>query len=128
TATFTPTPEPTTTPIPEPLQPPEPGVRIAISELQMLASLLTGLTAVLVLSLVIGQKLQADRSQQVGWSLWGLAGALLLYNYFGLGLPGTAVFANLGSWGGLFTTLFGGVIGIALYWVSNWGLYVKRET
>jgi hypothetical protein len=47
--------------------------------------------------------------------LWGLAGGLVAYNYFALGLPGASWLVALGVWAGLLTTLAGGIVGLLLY-------------
>lgn len=47
--------------------------------------------------------------------LWGIIGSLLAYNYFALGLPGTAWLNEIGGLAGLISTLIGGVAGLALY-------------
>ncbi|MCA9975263.1 MAG: hypothetical protein KC413_05915, partial [Anaerolineales bacterium] len=83
---------------------------------------LTGLFIVIAVSIILGRRLQTDNTQQMGAALWGLVGALLVYNYFELGLPGTAVFTTLGSWAGLLTTVLGGIVGTTLYTVASYRL------
>ncbi|MCZ7668881.1 MAG: hypothetical protein M5U34_17605 [Chloroflexi bacterium] len=58
---------------------------------------------------------QVATTNQIAWVLWGIVGALLLYNYAALRLPGTAVFQNMGAWAGLLLTLLGGAAGLASY-------------
>ena len=109
------TPAPAETPLPLPLPPEEvSAVRITVSELQLLLALLLGLTAVAGLSLFFTSTV-VNISQIIGRLLWGLIGGLVLYIYFVLSLPGTAVLDPLGSWGGLLTTLLGGALGILLF-------------
>ncbi|MBK8989426.1 MAG: hypothetical protein IPM39_25755 [Chloroflexi bacterium] len=123
TPTPTETPAPTETPEPAvtatavPLQnPPElPLISIARSEIAMLTAVLGGLLVIAVLGYSLGLRYQMNLTWQVGWVLWGLAGGLLIYIYYALGLPGTAVFSSFGGWAGLITTLVGGVIGLFTY-------------
>jgi hypothetical protein len=49
---------------------------------------------------------------------WGLLGGLILYNYFLLDLPGSDVLRTMGAWGALFTTVFGGLIGVLFGWLQ----------
>jgi len=123
TPTPTVTPPPTATPAPTvtatavaPIEPPdEPTLSIALSEFTMLFAVLSGLLVVGILGYMLGLRYQMNLTWQVGWILWGLAGALLIYIYYALGLPGTAVLAGLGVWAGLITTILGGVIGLFTY-------------
>jgi hypothetical protein len=68
---------------------------------------------------MLGLRYRMNLTWQVGWVLWGLAGALLIYIYYALRLPGTAVFASFGVWSGLITTVLGGVIGLFTYTFAN---------
>ncbi|MCA9875179.1 MAG: hypothetical protein KC441_16025 [Anaerolineales bacterium] len=123
TPTPTDTPMPTHTPAPTitatavaPLEPPEePILSIALSEFTMLFTVLCGLTVVGILGYTLGLRYQVNLTWQVGWILWGPAGALLIYIYYALGLPGTAVLASFGVWAGLITTILGGVAGLFTY-------------
>lgn len=127
TATSTETPEPTDTPLPpptvpptpEPIVPQEPAVRISLSDFQMLVAVLTGLLVVGSVAAAAGRQWQISTVKRVGWLFWGLAGSLLLYDYFALELPGTAVLTSLGSWAGLITTLLGGLVGLSVYWLRQ---------
>ena len=127
TATTTDTPEPTDTPLPAPTITPtltpaipeEPAVRIALSEFQMLLAMITGLLVVGTVGVTVGRRQQMTPTRRIGGLFWGLAGSLLLYNYYALGLPGTAVLAPYGSWAGLLTTLFGGAVGFGLFWLRQ---------
>jgi hypothetical protein len=47
--------------------------------------------------------------------LWGLVGALLVYNYFALGLPGADILGRYGAMAALAVTLIGGLAGLLLY-------------
>lgn len=115
--TDTPVPSPTITPTPVPVEPEEPAVRIALSEFQMLLAMLTGLLVVGAVAIMAGQRQQLAAARRVGALFWGLAGSLLVYNYFALGLPGTAVLTPYGNWAGLLTTLLGGAIGFGFFWL-----------
>ncbi len=127
TATPTETPIPTDTPIPPatatavpPIEPPdEPILSIALSEFTMLFAVFGGLVMVGILGYMLGLRYRMNLTWQVGWVLWGLAGALLIYIYYALSLPGTAVFASFGVWSGLITTVLGGVIGLFTYTFAN---------
>lgn len=118
TPTLTPRP-PTPTPMPLPTPPPEPTLQIQLSEVQMLVSLAIGLGAVAGIALFLSQQWDITIKQQVQWLFSGLIGALVVYNYYALGLPGTAVFQTVGSWAGLLTTLLGGATGLVGYQVWN---------
>ncbi len=111
----TPTPMPTATPIPPPAEPQEPALNIALSEFTTLIAVLTGLAVVIIAGYALSIRTDTAPTQQISGILWGIIGALLAYNYVALGLPGTAVFANIGAWGGLFITLLGGAIGLGIY-------------
>ncbi|MFO7537168.1 MAG: glycoside hydrolase family 3 N-terminal domain-containing protein [Chloroflexota bacterium] len=115
-----PTPQPTATPtIPPPQEevgpPPEPGINILLSDFWMLLSLLGGLTMTFTVGLFFTRTRPVPLAQQLSWLLWGIVGGLLLYNYYLLGLPGTAVLLDLGSWAGLLTTLLGGLLGLSVF-------------
>lgn len=118
--TLTPTPTPTATPttptLPEALgPPPEPGINILLSDFWLLLSLLGGLTAVLAAGLFFTRTQPVPLAQQLRWLLWGVVGGLVVYNYYVLGLPGTAVLLDLGGWAGLITTLLGGLVGLSVF-------------
>ena len=116
TATATATPTPTTTPTVTPTPPPlEPGIRIELSEFEMLISVMIGLTAIGAVGVVTGRRLHKPLPQSIGWPLWGIIASLLAYNYYALGLPGTDSLAQLDSWAGLVTTVGGGLFGLLLY-------------
>ncbi|MFO7683278.1 MAG: glycoside hydrolase family 3 N-terminal domain-containing protein [Chloroflexota bacterium] len=121
TATATPpptetqTPPPTATSVPLPVEPPEPALNISLSEFATLIAVLTGLSLVIISGYVLSLRHNAPLTKQLAWILWGLVGALVAYNYAAIGLPGTAVFHNIGAWSGLLLTLLGGAAGLALY-------------
>ncbi|MBE2223709.1 MAG: hypothetical protein IAF02_19370, partial [Anaerolineae bacterium] len=122
TPTLTPTaiPSPTATPVPPPPEPQEPGINIALSEFATLIAVLVGLTMVVTAGYLLSiQSTNSSLPQQMRWVLWGVIGALVAYNYVALGLPGTAVLANLGAWGGLLITLIGGAAGLGLYTATH---------
>lgn len=114
--TETPTPTPTSTPMAASYPPPvpEPGLLIALADFQMLLTLLVGLTMTGAAALFWSRQQAVQLSQRFRSLLWSLIGGLLLYNYFSLGLPGTAVLHNMGSMGGLIITLLGGMGGLLL--------------
>lgn len=113
--TETQTPPPTSTPAPPPIEPPEPALNISLSEFATLIAVLTGLALVGSGGYMLSLRQNAPLSNRLAWILWGLVGALLAYNYGAMGLPGTAVFHNIGFWSGLLLTLLGGAAGLALY-------------
>jgi len=125
TATATPTITPTTTATATPTAPATPdsppppaddtAVRITMPQIQMLAAFTVGLLATAGAGLLFSRRRQATLEHQVGWLLWGLVGALLLYNYFAFELPGAAALATMGGWAGLVTTLVGGALGLVAY-------------
>jgi beta-N-acetylhexosaminidase len=129
TETPTPTPTPTETPTPTPTETPEatptavapigppeePTLRISLSAFATLAAVIIGLAAVGLAGYLFSLRFRVNLTRQTGWILWGLAGGLLVYNYYALGLPGTAVFHLFGPWSGLLTTLLGGAIGLTLF-------------
>jgi beta-N-acetylhexosaminidase len=116
TPTPSPTPTPTSTPpLAEVAPPPEPGISILLSDFWMLLSLFGGLTTVFATGFLFTRTRPVPLTQQLSWLLWGIVGGLLLYNYYALGLPGTAVLLDLGSWAGLLTTLLGGLLGLSIF-------------
>ncbi|UCG24808.1 MAG: hypothetical protein JSW55_02075, partial [Chloroflexota bacterium] len=114
------TPEPTATPVPVP-PPPEPTVTMIVDEFQLLLGFGLGLVATGGAGYVLSRNERYSTPGIVRCMLWGLMGALVAYNYFALGLPGTTYLEPLGAWAGLLTTLFGGAIGLLLYhrWSRN---------
>jgi beta-N-acetylhexosaminidase len=115
-ATPTPTATATATPVPPPL---EPGIRIELSEFEMLVTVTTGLTAIGAVGIVTGRRLHKPLPQNIGWPLWGIIASLLAYNYYALGLPGADLLAPLNTWAGLVTTIGGGLSGLFLYGWSH---------
>ncbi len=115
--TLTATPRPTSTPVP-PLTPEEPGIRIVLSELEMLLTLFTGLIAVVVGVLILSQY-EASVAERISVLLWAIIGALLFYIYYLLGLPGSDLIQSLGNWSGLLTTLLGGAAGWLLHQATS---------
>jgi beta-N-acetylhexosaminidase len=113
----TPTPPATATPLP-PLPPTEPGIRIALSELEMLLTMFTGLVIIVAATLLFGSEdlLSANRA---GAMLWAVIGALLFYLYYTLALPGSDYLGDLGNWAGLATTLLGGAAGWLVYQLTR---------
>ena len=77
---------------------------------------MVGLLSVSGLALLANRRYPAaSLVEQLGRLLWGITGGLLVYNYYALGMPGSAPFAGLGSLAGLILIIAGGVIGLALY-------------
>jgi beta-N-acetylhexosaminidase len=116
TSTVTPIP-PTITPAPTP-EPQEPSIRIALSELEMLLSMVTGLMIFTVSALFITRE-SDDPSRRAGALLWGLAGGLTAYVYMILQMPGSTWILSLGSWAGLAATLLGAVLVWILFQLLN---------
>jgi beta-N-acetylhexosaminidase len=126
TPTLTPTETPTPTPSPSPAPTPEieveePPTEPMPHEVQMLLGITVGLIVTGGTGYFIGRNgnsVQLD--QTLRWVLWALAGGLLAYNYFALGLPGAVILTSLGGWAGLIVTLLGGAIGLGIYrWRSG---------
>lgn len=115
TPTDIPTPLPTATVMATPPEPTEPALNISLTEFATLIAVLTGLALVGIAGYLLSLRQQIATTNQIAWVLWGIVGALLLYNYAALGLPGTAVFQNMGAWAGLLLTLLGGAAGLASY-------------
>lgn len=127
TATPTATPTPTSTPSPTPTvtptavvvptsvpTPPEPRLEIGLGDLQQLLGLAAGLVATTLAGWFVTREYSLSRRVRLLTS--GLAGALLLYIYYVLGLPGAAPLTALSGWGGLVTTVAGGLAGLAVSW------------
>jgi hypothetical protein len=125
TPTETPTLTPTETPTPTPSPSPEPTPEVEIQEpptepmpheAQMLVGIMVGLIVTGGTGYFIGRNGNSVRlDQTLRWVLWALAGGLLAYNYFALGLPGADVLTSLEGWAGLIVTLLGGAIGLGIY-------------
>lgn len=124
TSTPTPTPTPSATPSPTATMtatppalptraapPPEPRVEITVRDLQSLLGLVSGLVLTAVAGWFATRDYSVSRRVRLVGS--GLAGALLLYNYYALGLPGAGPLSSLAGWGGLITTVVGGLAGLA---------------
>lgn len=127
TATPTAVPSPTSTPpaTATPTPPPpeeEPGLFIQLSEFQLLVAMTLGVMLTAVAGVLISRYEAGTSARHVAWMLWGIVGALLLYIYYMLELPGTAVLQSIGSWAGLITTTAGGTLGLAAYY-----LYVRAS-
>ena len=105
------------TPVPPP-EPQEPGIRIELSELEMLLSMLTGLLIFAAGALFIGRD-SADANHRTGALLWGLVGGLTAYIYTILQLPGTDWVLDLGNWAGLTAALFGSVLAWIVFQLAS---------
>lgn len=113
-----PTPNPTSTPAPPPVPPEEPGVRIAISQLQLLLGVFAGMLFIGNAGLTVARRRRTNLTHRISWPLWGLVSALLAYDYVALGLPGASELPELGIWAGLVATLAGGTFGLILFRVK----------
>jgi beta-N-acetylhexosaminidase len=122
----TPTPSPTATPLPPPPPPSEPGIRIALSELEMLLTMFTGLVIIVSATLLFGSE-NLSTADRTGALLWSVIGALLVYLYYTLQLPGADLIGDLGNWAGLATTLLGGAVGWLVYQTTR-GFRVSRTS
>jgi beta-N-acetylhexosaminidase len=120
TSTTVPTPSPSATPTPVPEVPDEPGLRIELSQFQMLIAFTLGLLIVGNVGLSAGRRQQANLIDRISWPLWGILGSMFVYIYFALELPGVSDLPDIGGWAGLFTTLAGGSIGLSLFQVRLW--------
>lgn len=126
TSTTIPSPQPTSTLTPRPtatIEPesdiPDEGGTIIFGEVQMLLGFGLGLLATGGAGYAISRTEHRKLTVIVRCMLWGLLGALIAYNYFMLSLPGTTWLKSLGGWAALLITLFGGVVGLLLYRLSN---------
>lgn len=125
TPTATVTPPPTVTPpAPAANGPQIPSLLITLDEFQMLFAVVAGLGVVVGAGVVVNRRHEQNQARKLGLLLWGLIGGLILYNYFALGLPGSAVLVEMGSWAAIVTTLTGGAIGLFVYWL--WFLALER--
>lgn len=109
----TPTPPPTATALAA-LPPDEPGIRIGLSELEMLLTFFVGLFTVVVGALVFSQN-NTTVSERFGALLWAVIGAVLFYLYYLLELPGAELISGLGNWSAMVTTVTGGIGGWLLH-------------
>ena len=121
----TPTPPATATPVPI-VPPPEPGIRISLSDFQMIISMFMGLALTLGAGILISQRHNNTPSELMGWLLWGVIGGLVVYLYFILGLPGSDILARFGAWAGLLTTVAGGLVGLLLFLIRSQRLQSSR--
>ncbi len=113
------TPRPTATAVPVIIPPEEPGLLITLPKIQMILALLIGLGIIGGISFLIGHRIQARPGHQLGLLLWGVVGALFVYNYLLLQLPGSSFLLSFGSWASLLSTLLGGIIGLAGYQLKH---------
>jgi beta-N-acetylhexosaminidase len=124
TATLTPTVTPTSTPAPDETATPNErqaagSAGAAGGEGPLLLGFLLGLVATAGAGYALGRNEGQDPSRSVRWMLWGLAGSLVAYNLYALGLGGDAWQSGIGAWAGLLTTLVGGLIGLALFYLRT---------
>ncbi|MCP4422206.1 MAG: hypothetical protein GY805_36810 [Chloroflexi bacterium] len=111
------TPAPTSTTAQTAVSPQEPGVRIELSEFWMLTAVFSALFVSAWSALSLSRQLDVPLKQKIGWPLWAIVGGLLLYIYFALRLPGTAVVGELQIGSGFLITLAGGVSSLLIYWL-----------
>ncbi|MGD2050258.1 MAG: hypothetical protein PVH03_12200, partial [Chloroflexota bacterium] len=126
TSTTTPSPQPTSTLTPQPTATIEPESEVpdeagatVFGEFQMLLGFSLGLLATGGAGYAISRTEHTNLPVIVRCILWGILGALIAYNYFMLGLPGTTWLESLGGWAALLITLFGGVVGLLLHRIVN---------
>ncbi len=127
TPTDTPTPLPTATLTPLPTVTIEPEITSAEVESdttypgsQLLFTFGLGLIFVGGAGYAIGKNDGWELSERVRCIFWGLVGALIAYNYYMLGLPGTAWLQTLELWAPLLITIFGGIVGLLFYRVQRY--------
>ncbi|MEM8861577.1 MAG: hypothetical protein AAGD96_24905, partial [Chloroflexota bacterium] len=119
------TPTPTVTPIPT-VEPTEPEIRITLSELQTLGSMLIGLFGV-------GWLGNLTRSRSNPFSgrlrkiLWGLLFSLVGYIWFLTEMPGSELLPTWGVWRWAAITIVCGLPGIGLAWLFNQVFEVEDE-
>jgi beta-N-acetylhexosaminidase len=113
------TPPPTSTTVQTAVPPQEPGIRIELSEFWLLTAVFAGLFISSWTAISFSRQLGATLEQQIGWPLWAIVGGLLLYIYFALRLPGTAVIGELQIGSGFLITLVGGISGLLIYWLRQ---------
>jgi beta-N-acetylhexosaminidase len=120
--TYTPT--PTATPDPPMAQSGLVALTIPLAQLQMLLGLIGGISLTTGVGwLVSGNGRRRSLTNRLRWLLFGLAGSLVLYNYFIFGLPGAGWLAAWGGWGAMAVTGLGGVAGLIGYGLTR----IKRE-
>jgi len=125
TTTPTTTPTPTGTPSPVPTAtatatpaPAEPQIAISLTDFQTLLAFFGGLLVTGSMGWATGRNGGSHNlTQRVRLLAWGFVGALLAYNYYALGLPGSGSFAALGSWAALLVTVAGGFAGLLGSWL-----------
>ena len=117
TPTITPSPTATNTPIPTatieaPLSTDEDPLDEFNTDWTALLGLGGGLLIVTVVGYWLSQSTRKDLANTMGHILWGLAGSLLAYIYFTLGLPGSELLSDFGDWAGFLSTVVGGLVGL----------------
>ncbi|VAW34119.1 hypothetical protein MNBD_CHLOROFLEXI01-4977, partial [hydrothermal vent metagenome] len=99
--------------------PQEPSVRIELSEFWLLTAVFSGLFFSSWAALSLSRQQGATLAQQIGWPLWAIVGGLLLYIYFVMRLPGTAVLGEIQTGTSFLITLAGGIVGLLIYWLRQ---------
>jgi hypothetical protein len=133
TVTSTSTPTDTPTPLPTATFTPRPTVTIEPEEItpeiqsdtadqssQLLFTFGLGLIFVGGAGYAIGNNDDWELSERVRCMFWGLVGALVAYNYYVFGLPGTEWLQSIGIWAPLLITVFGGIAGLLIYRVQRY--------
>jgi beta-N-acetylhexosaminidase len=113
------TPAPTSTTTQTAVPPQEPGIRIELSEFWLLTAVFSGLILSSWAAFSLSQRQHATLEQKIGWPLWAIVGGLLLYIYFVMGLPGTAVLGEVQTGTSFLITLAGGIAGLLIYWLRQ---------
>ncbi len=126
TPTDTPTPLPTATLTPLPtitMEPEETSAEVVSDTVDQDSELLftfgLGLIFIAGAGYAIGKNDEWELSERVRCLFWGLVGALMAYNYYILGLPGTAWLQTIGIWAPMLITIFGGIVGLLVYRVQR---------
>ena len=118
TPTGTPTPAATATATPL-LPSPEPQIAISLTDFQTLLAFFGGLLVTGSVGWATGRNGGSHNLvQRVRLLAWGFLGALLAYNYYALGLPGSGLLAPLGIWAALVVTAAGGAASLLLSWLQ----------
>lgn len=81
----------------------------------MLLTMMFGAGLTSAAALFASRRRHETPAHQMAAVLWALIGALIVYLYFQLELPGSAGLYALGNWAAIITTIVGGAAGFFLY-------------